>query len=155
MQSNVTGHRTPETARAGKPSGSGGLHPLPAKAKALGFAAIIGESSSGHAGGAAVFVDERAHGISTDGMTHETHLNGRVVTVTVTAHGQPLKVASVYAPSGPYAREEFAQHMRRERPLRGCEVVQVDWNCVPSVLTDVRYPRGSTTTSTTKYVNAH
>ena len=116
----------------------------------MGFTAIIGECEE-HRGGAALFLDAESRLLDLNEMTTGTYLGGRLVTASLRAEGHPIEVASVYVPAGPYARGAFLCKLKELGAISSNTILQGDFNYVPDVLRDVRYPAGSTTT----YANAH
>ena len=116
--------------------------------KDMGFTAIIGACESG---GAAIFIDTESGIIDASKLDSSTHLNGRLAIAKFSAMGQPIEVASIYIPVGSFSRGIFLTELKATNLITGNTILQGDFNYVPDVLRDVRYPAGSTT----KYTNTH
>lgn len=94
-------------------------------ARLLGYEACVGPADRTGAG-AAIFLSRRLLDIPQAGLAKdfEVHMSGRLVIAEVpNAKGATIRVASMYVPAQPEARQYFLQRLRRKEHLKGTHVL--------------------------------
>ena len=137
--------------------GAHGAKALRRTAEHAGYAACISPKPEDTSrGGTAILLNRDILGLGSSNVQWDSHCNGRVTTVDLALGESQEKAGTtrlmcVYAPASPVSRGLFINTLRRAKVLTRGAIVAGDFNCVPDIGKDVKYPTGSTT----KYPNHH